>query len=683
MKILVVDDLKLNRYMLETLLSKNGHECISAENGEKALEKLRAEKVDLVVSDIQMPVMDGFRLCREVRLDDKLKEIPVIFYSATFIEERDKELAYKVGADMFVKNPEEMNGLLDIIQNVISTTEDRQKLKHVEKSPADEKEIHTLYSERVFSQLEKKTQDLQREISEHKRIKDALYESEKRYRAVVEDIPSMICRFLPNGKLTFVNNTYCKFFNKAETELIGQTFFRFNKDAGQDNAHRILMSLTMENPIITTERMQTDSNGRTQWQEWTDRAIFDENGLLTEYQSIGRDITENKLAQEEKVKLEKQLQQAQKMEAIGTLAGGIAHDFNNILSAIIGYTDLAAMKVEKDAAIKKDLDEVLIASARAEALVKQILAFSRQSEIEKKPVPVKLIAQEALKLLRASLPTTIEIRENLQSNSLVISDSTQIHQVLMNLCTNAGHAMRENGGNLKVDLVDVTLDAEFTSNYPDMLPGLFLKLAISDTGHGMTADVQDRIFEPFFTTKEKGEGTGMGLSVVHGIVIRSGGIITVSSEPEKGATFNVFLPAVTSAAKKETRSESPLPSGTERILLVDDEPALLDIGKQMLASLGYQVETRISSIEALELFKARPDRFDLIITDMTMPHLTGERLAKEVMAIRSGIPVILCTGFSSMIDEKRTTEIGIRALVTKPIKKKVIAETIRTVLDKK
>ena len=683
MKILIVDDLKLNRYMLGTLLGKSGYEYISAANGEEALEKLRSEKVDLVISDIQMPVMDGFRLCREVKLDEKLKETPVIFYSATFFEEKDKELAYKVGADMFIKKPDEMNGLLDIIQNMVNITEDKQKLKHDEEGLADEKEILKLYSERVFSKLEKKTLDLQREISEHKRIKDALHESEKRYRAVVEDIPSMICRFLPNGKLTFVNNTFCKYFNKTEAELIRQVFFRFHEATGPGNTLRDLMSLTNENPIITTELKRTDSNGKIQWQEWTDRAIFDENGLLTEYQSVGRDITENKFAMEEKAKLEKQLQQAQKMEAIGTLAGGIAHDFNNILSAIIGYTDLAAMKVEKDAAVKSDLDEVLIASARAEALVKQILAFSRQSEQEKKPVQVKLIAQEALKLLRSSLPSTIEIRENLQSNSLVISDPTQIHQVFMNLCTNAGHAMRENGGFLTVDIVDVEIDAGTASKYPDILPGPFLKLAISDTGHGMTPDVQERIFDPFFTTKEKGEGTGMGLSVVHGIVTGSGGTITVYSEPEKGTTFNVFLPAVISTAKKVTRIESPLPTGTERILLVDDEPTLLDIGKQMLASLGYQVETRNSSIEALALFKARPDRFDLIITDMTMPHLTGDKLAKEMMATRSGIPVILCTGFSPRIDEKRTMEMGIRAFVTKPIIKKVIAETIRTVLDKK
>jgi len=402
---------------------------------------------------------------------------------------------------------------------------------------------------------------------------------------------------------------------------------------------------------------------------------------------VGIAIENAKLYKEKEITIkelgetQKKLQQAQKMQAIGTLAGGIAHDFNNILSAIIGYTELALMK-SKGNLIEKDLQEVLIASGRATDLVKQILTFSRRGGMEEnKPIQVNLIVKEALKLLRSSLPTTIEIHENIQSDSLMLADPTQIHQVLMNLCTNAAHAMREKGGTLEVGLADVSLDLEFTSKHPEIEPGLFIRLTISDTGHGMPSDVENQIFDPFFTTKANGEGTGMGLAVVYGIVKSHGGAITVDSEPEKGATFHVFLPIIERTVVEERRPEGSISIGTEHILLVDDELPLVSIGKNILESLGYQVESRTSSIEALELFKAMPEKFDLVVTDMTMPNLRGDQLAKQLMEIRPGIPVILCTGFSSMIDEKKALKKGIRAFVFKPFLKHDMAKTIRKVLD--
>ena len=390
---------------------------------------------------------------------------------------------------------------------------------------------------------------------------------------------------------------------------------------------------------------------------------------------LEKEVTIKKLSE-----TQKKLQQAQTMQAIGTLAGGIAHDFNNILSAIIGYTELALMK-SKGHVIQEYLLKVLIASGRATDLVRQILTFSRQGgKVENKPLQVKLIVKEVLKLLRPSLPTTIEIYENIHSDSLVLADPTQIHQILMNLCTNAAHAMRE-GGILEVGLADLSLDSAFTSKHPEIEPGLFIRLIISDTGHGMTPDVLNQIFDPFFTTKASGEGTGMGLAVVHGIVKSHGGAITVYSEPEKGTTFNVFFPVIKREAQEETRIEETLPTGTERILFVDDDLPLVSIGKDILESLGYQVESRTSSIEALELFKAMPEKFDLVITDMTMPNLRGDQLAKQLMEVRPDIPVILCTGFSPEINEEKSQSIGIRAFVFKPLLKYDMAKTIRKVLD--
>ncbi|MEA1970164.1 MAG: ATP-binding protein, partial [Thermodesulfobacteriota bacterium] len=397
--------------------------------------------------------------------------------------------------------------------------------------------------------------------------------------------------------------------------------------------------------------------------------------------NLKAEISERKQAEEEKEKLHAQLLQSQKMEAIGTLAGGIAHDFNNILSAVIGYTELSLIKVEKGTSLQTNLQEVLKAGIRAKDLVQQILTFSRQTDHEQGPVQVSLMVKEALKLLRATLPTTIEIQQDIQSNSAVLGNPTQIHQILMNLCTNAGHAMQKDGGILEVSLVNVEVDADFAARHLDMSPGPHLRLTVSDTGYGIEPAIMERMFDPFFTTKEKGEGTGMGLSVVHGIVKDYGGAITVYSEPGSGSTFNVFLPVFEGEVRLETKIEEPLPHGNERILFIDDELAIVDIGRQMLERLGYEVVTRTSSIEALELFRAKPDRFDLVITDMTMPKMTGEEIAREIMLIRPDIPVILCTGFSEKMTAEKAKAKGVKAFLMKPIVMSVTAGTVRQVLD--
>ncbi len=386
-------------------------------------------------------------------------------------------------------------------------------------------------------------------------------------------------------------------------------------------------------------------------------------------------------AEEEKKELEKRLRQAYKMESIGTLAGGIAHDFNNILSAIFGYTELSLGETAPGSFLNSNLKNVLSAARRAKDLVAHILAFSRQSEQELMPIQLNPIVKEVLKFIRASLPTTIEIRQNIKGNPNVMADPTQIHQVLMNLCTNAGQAMSGGTGILEVTLETMELDDEFTTRHPGLRTGVYVKLTVSDTGHGIPSEIMDRIFDPFFTTKERGQGTGMGLAVVHGIVKTYGGLITVYSDRTKGTVFNVFLPAIEQRSAEKARPAKMMVGGSERILFVDDEKALVDLGVTMLGSLGYSVTGETSSPAALEIFSRSPDDFDLVITDLTMPQMTGDRLARKIMQIRPDIPIILCTGFSASVNEDSAMAMGIRAFVRKPILNYQIAEIIRKALD--
>jgi len=519
------------------------------------------------------------------------------------------------------------------------------------------------------------------DITPLKAAEKALRESKEKYRELANSLPQVVFEMDANGLITFVNRNAFDFygytqddFDKGVTAL--QMLIPEDRDRAMKNMQRRLQGEALGRREYTALRKD---GGTFPVVVHVTPAIRDNKPIGL--RGIMIDITERKQAEEEKRKLEAQLLHSQKMEAIGTLAGGIAHDFNNILSAIIGYTELVLSDIEIGSLLHNYLQRVLIAGQRAKNLVNQILTFSRQTEQELKPVQVKLIAREVIKLLRASLPATIEIKQNLRSNDTVMADPTQINQVLMNLCVNAGYAMRAKGGVLDVSLVKVELDSDYTDNHPDLKPGPYLKLTVSDTGHGMPPEVQERIFDPFFTTKEKEEGTGMGLAVVHGIVKSHGGTLAVYSEPEKGSVFNVFLPIIEERLELETSLDKPIPQGTECILFIDDEGSLVDVGQRILESLGYDVVTRTSGIEALALFKAQPDRFDLVITDLTMPKMTGDELAVELLRIKPGMPIILCTGFSAMIDEDKVKAMGMRAFVFKPILKRDLAETIRKVLD--
>ncbi len=407
-----------------------------------------------------------------------------------------------------------------------------------------------------------------------------------------------------------------------------------------------------------------------------------------EFYSLLRNQNENleKMVEERTqtlAKYERQLQQVLKIQAIGTLAGGIAHDFNNILFPIVGYTELTMDEVPDDSVAHNNLEEVLKAAHRAKDLVQQILTFSRQSGQERKPVKVHLIIKEALKLLRASIPASIEIINNIDDDCHpVMGDATQIHQVIMNLCTNAYQAMQDKGGTLEVNLSEVNVGYEETVKKIGMQPGKHLQLLVRDEGCGMDAIVLDRIFEPYYTTKEQGKGTGLGLSVIHGIVKNHRGDISVTSSPGKGTTFKVYLPITEDAdIANELAPSNGAAKGNERILLIDDEEQIVSMEQQMLENLGYEVTARTDSTKALEEFSEQPHNFDLVITDMTMPQMTGDELAQKLLDIKPDIPVILCTGFNEDITEEKALAMGIQKFVMKPVIKNDLATTIRTVLD--
>jgi signal transduction histidine kinase/ActR/RegA family two-component response regulator len=407
-----------------------------------------------------------------------------------------------------------------------------------------------------------------------------------------------------------------------------------------------------------------------------------------EFYSLLRNQNENleKMVEERTqtlAKYERQLQQVLKIQAIGTLAGGIAHDFNNILFPIVGYTELTMDEVPDDSVAHNNLEEILKAANRAKDLVQQILTFSRQSGQERKPVEVHSIIKEALKLLRASIPASIEIIHKIDEDCRpVMGDATQIHQVIMNLGTNAYQAMQDKGGTLEVNLREVDVGYEETVEKIGMQPGRHLQLLVRDEGCGMDAAVLNRIFEPYYTTKEQGKGTGLGLSVIHGIVKNHRGDISVNSSPGKGTTFKVYLPIIEDMdAATELEPSNGAAKGNERILLIDDEEQIVSMEQQMLENLGYEVTARTDSNEALKEFSQKPQNFDLVITDMTMPHMMGDELAQKLLDIKPDIPVILCTGFNEDITEEKALAMGIQKFVMKPVIKNDLATTIRTVLD--
>ena len=501
--------------------------------------------------------------------------------------------------------------------------------------------------------------------------------AEEKYRAIFENAVMGICQISTDGRILSANPAYARIigYESPEELLHSVTDAARQVFVHPEERSELLKTIHEYGTVQDREVQWFRKDGSIAWVTINGRSVKDGSGKVIHYEGAVRDITEHK-------SLEQQLHQAYKMEAIGTLAGGIAHDFNNILSAVIGYAEMAARESDLGT-VRRYLDEIYQAGIRAGDLVQQILTFSRQSEEKRYPLRIGPIIKEAMKLLRASIPTTIKIHQNIHSDQgHIMASPTHIHQILMNLCTNAAHAMGAGRGALSVRLAPVDIKSDDGLIHHGLIPGTHLKLTVSDTGCGIAPGIIDKIFDPFFTTKRPGEGTGMGLSVVHGIVKSSGGAITVQSEVGKGTEFDVYFPLLKEkGAVPQKEASTPIVGGEERILFVDDEEVLVELGKNMLSGLGYRVEGRTSSLEALELFRTEPERFDLVITDMTMPNMTGLELAQELMRIRPDIPVILCTGFSELVTAERAKSLGLKEFIMKPVVLRQLAGAVRRSFD--
>ncbi len=800
--ILVVDDDESYLGMIEQWLIQKGCRVITAADGIEALAAAHRSPPDLILSDILMPAMDGFALCRKWHQEPELCNIPFVFCSATYTDLKDEALGLSLGARRFLHKSSELRTLWDALEKELqgsSTSERRECVSSDGHEPNNlrnynERLIHKLETKMV--QLQETQKALQDEIEHRKQLEKALSDSEKQFRAFVEnsvdgllvvDVAShhfvyanpAICSLLgyfqqemtemcladihPRNDLVYVLQEFddlaggrkslakaipcqCKsgeiiyadiaarpyeqdgrvfvvgFFRnitdrmKAEEErkrlaevvahspniviitdtkrriqYVNPAFERITGFSGPEVMGQTPKMLVngLHDPAIFKQMWHAVRTGRL----WTghlanknkdghlyhvEASVFPikgQDGQIKNFAAVLRDVTHEE-------EMAARLRQAQKMEAIGTLAGGIAHDFNNILAGMLGFSELGMMTSANNTRNNGHFKAIYNAGQRAKDLVAQILSFSRLSEESHKPIYLHTILKEALKLLRSTLPTTIAFHTEIcKENVYVMADATAIHQIMMNLCTNAAHAMERLGGTLTVKLEKVVLTTKETAIHAHIKPGPHLKLSVSDTGHGMTRDILDHIFEPYFTTKNKGQGTGLGLSMVHGIIQSHGGMITVSSEPGQGTTFDVYFPVIAIESKAvKTRPES-VPHGCERILFVDDEIVLVNLARQMLTRLGYTVTSFTDSREALTAFATNPAEYDMVISDMTMPHLTGEVLAQSILDIRPDIPFILCTGYSSKISKERIEKSRVKALLTKPFSAATIACQIRRILD--
>ncbi|MBI4800876.1 MAG: response regulator [Desulfarculus sp.] len=663
LRVLVLEDNPDDFQLLLDVLGGNGSSGLEISHCSRlsqALELLDGGGFDVVLSDLGLPDSQG--LATITRLVERFPALPLVVLTGLDDEMVGVEAVREGAQDYLVKGDMGPELLLRTLRHAIERKKTQEELRQARK------ELEIRVQERT-AELIRANLQLQEEIAERVRT-----EAERlRLFTAIEQASEAVAILDAKAVIEYVNPAFERITGYSQAETLGRPAFAIYMPQAEVEFRRIVQHVSAGQPWSARHTTQT-KDGRTLDVLRNVSPVRDEKGAIVNFVVLSTDVTAM-------VSLERQLVQAQKLEAIGTLAGGIAHDFNNILTAIIGYTELALASAHLLDEDRQYLEQVLAAGGRARDTVSQILAFSRQGAAEHKVIQIAPIVKEALKLLRASIPTTIELRQYIARDpGRIMGDPTHVHQVLMNLCTNASHAMGQAGGVLEVTLQEQTMDAQAAVALGNLKAGGYLCLSVSDTGQGMAPEVQQRIFEPFFTTKGVGQGTGLGLSVVHGIIKNHGGAISVQSQPGQGTTFRVFLPRVEAEEERPAPEPAPVPRGTGTVLLVDDDAALADLGRIMMERLGYTVQAFTSSPEALAAFRFQPQVFDLVVSDNIMPQMTGTQLIGEIKAIRPDLPVALCTGNNEYIPRESLHSLGISRLIMKPLSYRVLAEHLSDLL---
>jgi len=673
-KILVVDDKDENLYLLESLLKGSGYDVALACNGKEGLDILHIENFDLIISDILMPVMDGYQFLRKVKANNEFKNIPFIFYTATYTSEKDKELALALGADQFILKPTEPDEFLRILREM-AVNEERMAIEHTAPPLLEDKEVFKLYSERLVNKLEKKMMDLEKEVAAHKKSEEKLKASESKYRTLIENLPQKI--FLKDANSVFVtcNKNYAKDLAISEEEIKGKNDYDFYP---KEQAEKYIAEdqLVIQSKQAKEFEEEYLINGEARWLDMIKTPVYDENNSVSGILGIFWDVTERK-------NLEMQLYQSQKMEGIGRLASGIAHDFNNILTAIIGSAELATLSLEKSEPYYEDFSDILKSAFRASDLTRQLLAFSRKQKLQLKVITINMLVKGLHKMLLRIIEEAFDLNIFLTEDLWKIKvDPGQIEQVIVNLVVNARDAMID-GGHLTIETQNIVIDENYANMQSDIVPGEYVMLSISDSGCGMTEDVKNQIFDPFFTTKIEGKGTGLGLSTVYGIVKQSNGHINVYSEVGEGTTFKIYFPRVIEDEDEIVVKENNdvAPEGNETILIVEDDETVRKLSCKILEQQGYEVLSADTAEKALSMCENTECPVDLLITDVIMPNMNGVEMTELISKRWPDSKVLFMSGYTeNTIFQNKVLSPGIPYL-QKPFRLIELQLKVREVLD--
>lgn len=682
MRILSVDDNRENLYLVETLLKGNGYDIISVTNGAEALVQLQSAEFNMIISDILMPVMDGFQLCRAVKTDDKLCHIPFIFYTATYTGPQDEALALKIGGSKFIQKPCEPDVLIEAVRDTFSQAKNQEITLH--SAPAPEEEVLKLYNERLVRKLEQKMLQLQKEVQSRKHTEEILRQSEKKYRSLYSSIRDAILVSDMNRTILDCNQAFVDLFGYSLDEIAGKNIFIIY----DKNEQFAQFGTVLENHDDATNHVYAiqykKKNGIVFPGEVNLFFIKNDEGEVTGFISLIRDITERVRAEKIQKDLEAQLYQAQKIESVGRLAGGVAHDYNNMLSVISGYSELALEKLNPADKLYGDLLEIRKAAVRSTNITRQLLAFARKQTIAPIVLDLNEVLESMLKMLQRLIGEDVDLAWLPGTNLWPVKlDPSQVDQILANLCVNARDAIT-GVGKITIETGKATLDKDYCTDHPGFIPGEYVLLTISDDGCGMDRDTSAMVFEPFFTTKEVGQGTGLGLSTVYGIVKQNNGFVYVYSEPGEGTTIRIYLPRHTYPAL-DTFMEKPAEIAKghgEIILIVEDEVSMLKLAKRILQNLGYTALTAESPGKALSLVEDGTVEVDLLITDVVMPEMNGKELSQQLGKIYSGLKTLFMSGYTANVIAHRGILDEDVNFIQKPFSTRDLALKIHRILGK-